>query len=89
MVEKLPVPVSITRLDNHEILYVNPKGYEIYGMDPKASGFTGKKALDYYKDAEERLKLVDEIKNQGFVEPMEREFIRPDGIRFLGNALCD
>ena len=84
MVEKLPVPVSITRLDNHEILYVNPKGYEIYGMDPKASGFTGKKALDYYKDAEERLKLVDEIKNQGFVEPMEREFIRPDGTRFWG-----
>ena len=84
MVEKLPVPVSITRLDNHEILYVNPKGYEIYGMDPKASDFTGKKALDYYKDAEERLKLVDEIKNQGFVEPMEREFIRPDGTRFWG-----
>ena len=84
MVEKLPVPVSITRLDNHEILYVNPKGYEIYGMDPKASGFTGKKALDYYKDAEERLKLVDEIKNHGFVEPMEREFIRPDGTRFWG-----
>ncbi|MGA0159524.1 MAG: ATP-binding protein, partial [bacterium] len=84
MVEKLPVPVSITRLDNHEILYVNPKGYEIYGMDPKASGFTGKKALDYYKDAEERLKLVDEIKNQGFVEPMEREFFRPDGTRFWG-----
>ena len=84
MVEKLPVPVSITRLDNHEILYVNPKGYEIYGMDPKASGFTGKKALDYYKDSEERLKLVDEIKNQGFVEPMEREFIRPDGTRFWG-----
>ncbi|MEC8237986.1 MAG: PAS domain-containing protein, partial [SAR324 cluster bacterium] len=45
MVEKLPVPVFITRLDNHEILYVNPKGYEIYGMDSKASGFTGKKAL--------------------------------------------
>ena len=84
MVEKLPVPVSITRLDNHEILYVNPKGYEIYGMDPKASGFTGKKALDYYKDSEERLKLVDEIKNQGFVEPIEREFIRPDGTRFWG-----
>ena len=84
MVEKLPVPVFITRLDNHEILYVNPKGYEIYGMDPKASGFTGKKALDYYKVSEERLKLVDEIKNQGFVEPMEREFIRPDGTCFWG-----
>jgi len=84
MVEKLPVPVFITRLDNHEILYVNPKGYEIYGMDPKASGFTGKKALDYYKDPEERLKLVDEIKNQGFVEPMEIEFFRPDGTRFWG-----
>ncbi len=47
-------------------------------------GFTGKKALDYYKDSEERLKLVDEIKIQGFVEPMEREFIRPDGTRFWG-----
>ena len=84
MVEKLPVPVSITRLDNHEIIYVNPKGYEIYGMDPKASGFTGKKALEYYKDSEERLTLIDEIKNQRFVEPMEREFIRPGGTRFWG-----
>ena len=63
MVEKLPVSVSITRLDNHEIIYENPKGYEIYGIDPKASGFTRKKALEYYKDSEERLKLVDEIKN--------------------------
>ena len=84
MVEKLPVPVSITRLDNHEILYVNPKGYEIYGMDPKASSFTGKKALNYYKNPEERQRLVEEIKNQGFVEPIEREFIRPDGTRFWG-----
>ena len=84
MVEKLPVPVSITRLDNHEILYVNPKGYEIYGMDPKVSGFTGKKASDFYINPEERLRLVDEIKKQGFVEPIEREFIRPDGTRFWG-----
>jgi len=84
MVEKLPVPVSITRLDNHEILYVNPKGYEIYGMDPKVSGFTGKKASDFYINPEERLRLIDEIKKQGFVEPVEREFIRPDGTRFWG-----
>ena len=43
MVEKLPVPVSITRLDNHEILYVNPKGYEIYEMVPNNYDFIGKK----------------------------------------------
>ena len=53
-------------------------------MDPKASSFTGKKALNYYKNPEERQRLVEEIKNQGFVEPMEREFIRPDGTRFWG-----
>ncbi len=84
MVEKLPVPVSITRLDNHEILYVNPKGYEIYGMDPNNYDFIGKKVSDYYSDPQERLRLVDEIKSRGFLEPMERKFIRPDGTHFWG-----
>ncbi|MEK9837408.1 MAG: PAS domain S-box protein, partial [Deltaproteobacteria bacterium] len=84
MVEKLPVPVSITRLDNHEILYVNPKGYEIYGMDPNNYDFIGKKVSDYYSDPEERLRLVDEIRSRGFLEPMERKFIRPDGTHFWG-----
>ena len=63
IVEKLPVPVSITRLDNYEILYVNPKGYEIYGMDPNNYDFIGKKVSDYYSDPEERLRLVDEIRS--------------------------
>ncbi len=84
MVEKLPVPVSITRLDNHEILYVNPKGYEIYGMDQNNYDFIGKKVSDYYSDPEEWLRLVDEIRSRGFLEPLERKFIRPDGTHFWG-----
>ncbi len=84
MVEKLSVPVSITRLDNHEFLYVNPKGFEIFGLDNKINDFNEKKASDYYFNPEERISLVDELKSKGFVEAIEREFIRPDGTRFWG-----
>ena len=63
MVEKLSVPVSITRLDNHEFLYVNPKGFEIFGLDYKFNDFNEKKASDYYFNPEERISLVDELKS--------------------------
>ena len=65
MVEKLSVPVSITRLDNHEFLYVNPKGFEIFGLDYKINDFNEKKASDYFFDPEERISLVDELKSKG------------------------
>ena len=69
--EGAPFPITVTSLDDEQILYINPAAQKLYA----ATGID-KRTLhtdDLYKNAEVRLELMEQLKEKGWVDNIELE----------------
>ncbi len=72
-----PLPLAISRADDHRLLYVNPRWCELYqvGMaDAEGSAATG-----FYAAAADRERIVGLVLQQGYVGEFECRMRRADG----------
>ncbi|MBI5163157.1 MAG: response regulator [Magnetospirillum sp.] len=79
-----PLPLAISRARDHRILYVNPRWCELYGADEATA--TATSALAFYRDPDDRRRIVEHVATQGFVANFESRLVRAggDGGEFWG-----
>lgn len=78
--EAHPIPVAISRLDVHEVLFASPPFLELFGVTP-ADLAEGR--LDrYYADPDDRRRIFDQIRRDGAVRQFELAMLRRDGTEF-------
>ena len=78
--EASPVIISVTRVSDGIVLYVN-KSYSA-SLGYKQEDLIGKPALDLYFDPAERKALIDKLNAQGFLQNYEVRVKKADGTPF-------
>jgi PAS domain S-box-containing protein len=77
LVEVAPVPYIVSRLPDGEILYANRHLGQLVGL--RADELRGRNVVDFYYDIEDRKKVLDLLRDQGFVKDLEVRIKRADG----------
>lgn len=75
--EKLPVLISLSRIEDSSIIFTNSAYNEAFGF--KAGETIGLKGLDFYYDQHDRKRMIDLIKDQGFVQNHQLKARKSDG----------
>ena len=78
--ESVPLPIAITALDRHCVLFVNAKGREVFGIE---AGETDRKRIErIWADRTNRAALARRIVEEGGAEQTEVRMRRADGTEF-------
>ncbi|MGH6635940.1 MAG: adenylate/guanylate cyclase domain-containing protein, partial [Gammaproteobacteria bacterium] len=73
IVEATPVAVYITRKSDSEVLYTNAMGGPLVGM--ATQDLVGRKLVDFYADANDRVKLLELLDKDGRVDQYEVQIL--------------
>lgn len=82
MVEGAPLPLVVTRLADHTIVYINQLAAELFGVAPQEA--IGRKAPEFHVSPEDRLKLIGEVLKKGRVLDRELPLKTHQGKVFWG-----
>lgn len=78
--ETSPIHISVSRASDGVILFTNPAYDRTFGFD--RGELIGSPAPNLYVNPEDRTKLIDHLKKQGFVKDYEVRVKRKDGTPF-------
>ena len=78
--EGVPLPIAITALDNPRVLFVNPMGREVFGVEPGAQG--PELVQQIWADPDLREQLAKHIAKGRMIEQREVRMRRRDGSSF-------
>jgi PAS domain S-box-containing protein len=84
MAEALPVCISISNINNGNVIYVNDAHYKAFGYNKDE--MIGSQAPDIYYDHEERLKIAELLKETGNISNYELKVKKADGTPFWVSA---
>ncbi|MGK7933982.1 MAG: AAA family ATPase [Microcystaceae cyanobacterium] len=79
-----PVPLAITRFSDGEIRYANPACNLAVNSPP--NGLLGRKSADFYVNPQERLKFLQQVREEGKADNCEVLVKKIDGTQFWINA---
>ena len=82
--ESSPIIISVTRMADSTILYVNKSYLEVLGY--KYEELIGKKAVNVYLDPDERKTMIRQLKKQGFLRNYEVRLKKADGTPFWAST---
>ena len=82
--EASPIIISVTRVSDGIVLYVNKSYSESLGY--KQEDLIGKPALNVYFDPAERKALIDKLNEQGFLQNYEVRVKKADGTPFWAST---
>ena len=82
ILEAIPVPITMVRLEDARILYESPAAEAEFGTRPFDEASY---ATEFWVDLELRERLVDQLRREGILEDAEAEFRRCDGSTFWGS----
>jgi PAS domain S-box-containing protein len=82
--EASPIIISVTRVSDSKVLYVNKSYSESLGY--KLEQLIGKPALSVYYDPAERKALIDKLNEQGFLQNYEVRVKKADGTPFWASS---
>ncbi len=72
-----PLPLAISRIDDHRLVYVNPRWRELFHVtDPEAEGIC---ATSFYADPADRMRVVARVLRDGYLGEFECRMRRSDG----------
>jgi two-component system sensor histidine kinase/response regulator len=75
-----PLALSISRVSDHALLYVNPRWAELYGVvEAEAAGMD---ASVFYADTDDCAKVVELVRGHGYLAEYESRMRRADGLEF-------
>ena len=78
--ESVPLPIAITAVDRHCILFINAMGREVFGVE---TGTTDQAAIEgVWVDLVNRAEIAERIASEGGVEQAEVRMRRRDGTEF-------
>ncbi|OQY43648.1 MAG: hypothetical protein B6242_14285 [Anaerolineaceae bacterium 4572_78] len=77
IVETVPIPVLITRSEDGTILYANSQAASLIG--DSLENMVGQKTPDFYKNAEDRRKILAQLSQEGFIHDYELQIKQADG----------
>ena len=77
VLEASPIPITLNSLTDGIVLYGNSSLANLLGVP--LSEIIGQKAVNFYADARDRLKLLDELEHKGFLRDHEVLLRRPNG----------
>jgi len=77
IVKASPIPTIITRIETGEILYANEQLGSLVRTTPE--NLLGRSALDFYYRPEDRARMLNILRRDGFVNDFEVEIKRTDG----------
>lgn len=75
--ETLPVIISLSRTEDSTTIFANTAYNEAFGLSKKE--ISGRKGLDLYYDPIDRKKMMDTIREQGFVSNYQLKAKKSDG----------
>jgi len=84
LAEASPVIISVTRVSDNIVLYVNKSYSDAMGY--KYEDLIGKPALNVYYDPAERKALIDTLNQQGFLQNYEVRVKKADGMPFWASS---
>lgn len=87
LVENAPFPIVISRLEDGEILYLNPQAAKKYEISQHHA--VGRSALNFYQNPEDRAKLATLLDQQGFVQNFEVQLITAGGNKFWADMAAN
>lgn len=82
IVETSPIPTIISGLDDGRVIYVNDRLAELIGL-PKEK-LIGQKTIDFYYDIEDRKRVVEALRTDGFIDNFEARLKNHQGDMFWG-----
>jgi PAS domain S-box-containing protein len=74
--EGVPLPITIARLREPEILFVNERAREAFHLQ---EGYAGDEVIQVWACAEDRVRLARQLLQHGRVEGFEAQLLRADG----------
>jgi PAS domain S-box-containing protein len=79
------IDIGICRTDvaTNRLLYANKAKAKVFGYD-SVEEILAISPNDFYKDEQERIKVIDRLERDGFVSNMEVQYKRKDGSHFWG-----
>ncbi|WP_241003985.1 ATP-binding protein [Magnetospirillum aberrantis] len=75
-----PLALAISRVGDNVLQYVNPRWAELYQMSEAEA--VGMDAALFYGDGDDRLRVVELVRNQGYLADFESRMRRGDGGEF-------
>ena len=82
--EAAPVFISVTRISDGQILFINRSSTEAFGY--KMSDLLGQQTTGLYVDPTDRDSIMDAIRGNGFLDNHEVRLRQPDGAPFWVSA---
>ncbi|HVI51651.1 MAG TPA: ATP-binding protein [Candidatus Sulfotelmatobacter sp.] len=82
LLSKSPVATVISRLEDGAIVYANPRAGQLFGLS--VGQLIGRDTSAFYARAEDRQRLVERFKAEGFVHDAEAEMKDASGAPFWG-----
>src|SRR5262249_9397091 len=79
-----PFPGVVSRLSDQTILAIHARTAEIFGI-PQSEA-PGLKVTDYYVDASERQRMIEQLRRDGRIENFRIQLRRPDSTTFWAQA---
>ena len=77
IVEASPTPLLLSRIEDGRILYANDRLEALVAAEP--GSLTGQVTPDFYHDPEDRPRIIELIREQGYVRDLELRIRRNDG----------
>lgn len=77
IVEALPTPLLMSRLEDGLVLYANDRLEAFLGIAP--GSLIGQKTPDFYYDLSDRPKVIETVRKQGYVHDLELRIKLADG----------
>ncbi|UCF04701.1 MAG: PAS domain S-box protein [bacterium] len=77
IVQASPIPTIISRIDDGEVLFVNEELASLIGATREE--LIGRRTTEFYYDPEDRLKLVESLRKDGYLRNSEIRLKRIDG----------
>jgi PAS domain S-box-containing protein len=75
-----PLALAISRISDNVLLYVNPRWAELYQVTEDAA--IGRDASEFYGDRADRLRVVELVRDNGYLADFESRMRREDGQEF-------
>ena len=77
IIDSAPVPTLISQVEDGLILFANNELGNLMGIT--RDEILGKATIEYYYDKNDRARIIQRLKTEGFVEGYETRLVRPDG----------
>jgi diguanylate cyclase (GGDEF)-like protein/PAS domain S-box-containing protein len=82
MIEMMPFAISLTSIQDDEIIYINSKMEELFNM-PRTD-VIGKSVADFYLNHDDRKKIIQQLRDGQMIKEKEIDFRRIDNTVFSG-----